>query len=153
MAGPRPVFNQINIVCSNVDASLAFYRRLGVTIPEGMVWRTATGAHHVGPIPGDASDTPSIDLDSATFARLWNTGWKGRDGIAGRVVVGFGVAAREDVDRIHADMTGAGYRSLQAPYDAFFGARYAVLEDPDGLAVGLMSPISDEHRSPEIPQV
>ena len=148
MAGPRPVFNQINIVCGNVDVSLAFYRRLGVSIPEGMVWRTTTGAHHVGPIPGDAGDTPSIDLDSATFARIWNAGWKDRDGIAGRVVVGFGVATREDVDRIHADMTGAGYRSLQAPYDAFFGARYAVLEDPDGLAVGLMSPISKQHGAP-----
>jgi catechol 2,3-dioxygenase-like lactoylglutathione lyase family enzyme len=148
MAGPRPVFNQINVVCSDVDASLAFYRRLGVAIPDGMVWRTATGAHHVGPIPGDAGDTPSIDLDSAAFARHWNAGWKGRGDIAGRVVVGFGVATREDVDLIHADMTGAGYRSLQAPYDAFFGARYAVLEDPDGLAVGLMSPISKQHGAP-----
>lgn len=148
MAGPQPVFNQINIVCSDVDASLAFYRRLGVTIPEGMVWRTESGAHHVGPIPGDATDVPSIDLDSATFARFWNTGWKDRGGIAGRVVVGFGVATRQDVDRVHADMTTAGYKSLQAPYDAFFGARYAVIEDPDGLAVGIMSPISDQHRAP-----
>lgn len=152
MPGPQPVFNQINIVCSDVDASLAFYRRLGVTIPEGMVWRTATGAHHVGPIPSDATDTPSIDLDSAAFARFWNAGWKDRGGIAGRVVLGFGVVAREDVDRLHADMTAAGYRSLQAPYDAFFGARYAVIEDPDGLAVGIMSPISDRHRAPP-PQV
>jgi catechol 2,3-dioxygenase-like lactoylglutathione lyase family enzyme len=148
MAGPQPVFNQINIVCSDVDASLAFYRRLGVTIPDGMVWRTATGAHHVGPIPGDAADTPSIDLDSTAFAQIWNTGWKGRGDLAGRVVVGFGVATREDVDRVHADMTGAGYRSLQAPYDAFFGARYAVIEDPDGLAVGLMSPISKQLGGP-----
>jgi catechol 2,3-dioxygenase-like lactoylglutathione lyase family enzyme len=148
MAGPRPVFNQINIVCSDTDASLAFYRRLGVAIPEGMVWRTATGAHHIGPIPGDATDTPSIDLDSATFARHWNRGWQDRADIAGRVVVGFGVATREEVDRLHADMTAAGYRSLQAPCDAFWGARYAVIEDPDGLAVGLMSPISAEHRVP-----
>jgi uncharacterized glyoxalase superfamily protein PhnB len=40
-----------------------------------------------------------------------------------------------------------GYRGLQAPYDAFWGARYAVLEDPNGLAVGLMSEISADHRS------
>jgi len=147
MAGPRPVFNQINIVCSDPDASLAFYRHLGATIPEDRVWRTATGAHHIGPVPGDAADTPSIDLDSAAFARLWNSGWKDRGDIAGRVVVGFGVAAREDVDRVHADMTAAGYKSLQVPYDAFWGARYAVIEDPDGLAVGIMSLVSDQHRS------
>src|SRR3954468_9438979 len=145
MAGPQPVFNQVNIVCSDLDASLAFYRRLGVSIPDDRVWRTATGAHHIGPVPGNTADPPSIDLDSASFARQWNGGWKDRSDISGRVVVGFGVATREDVDRVHADMTAAGYRSLQAPYDAFFGARYAVIEDPDGLAVGLMSPISDQH--------
>jgi uncharacterized glyoxalase superfamily protein PhnB len=37
---------------------------------------------------------------------------------------------------------------LQAPYDAFWGARYAIIEDPDGVAVGLMSPRSAEMRSP-----
>jgi uncharacterized glyoxalase superfamily protein PhnB len=37
---------------------------------------------------------------------------------------------------------------LQAPFDAFWGARYAIVEDPDGIAVGLMSPISANRRSP-----
>jgi uncharacterized glyoxalase superfamily protein PhnB len=63
-------------------------------------------------------------------------------------VVGFGVSSRDDVDRLHAEMTGAGYRSLQAPHNAFWGARYAIIEDPDGIAVGLMSEMSDEYRSP-----
>ena len=38
-------------------------------------------------------------------------------------------------------LTAAGYRGCEPPYDAFFGARYAVVEDPDGNDVGLMSPI------------
>lgn len=63
-------------------------------------------------------------------------------------MVGFGVGARENVDRLHGDMTAAGYRSLQVPYDAFWGARYAVIEDPDGIAVGLMSDISADRKSP-----
>jgi uncharacterized glyoxalase superfamily protein PhnB len=37
---------------------------------------------------------------------------------------------------------------LQPPWDAFWGARYAIVEDPDGIAVGLMSPISPDRRSP-----
>jgi len=45
-------------------------------------------------------------------------------------------------------MTAAGYRGLQPPYDALWGARHAVIEDPDGIAVGLMSSVSPEHRSP-----
>ena len=28
----------------------------------------------------------------------------------------------------------------QAPYDAFWGGRFAIVEDPDGNPVGLMSP-------------
>jgi len=145
MANARPLFNQINIVGRDLDASIAFYRRLGVDIPEDRVWRTASGAHHAA-----AADNPSgttLDIDSPKFAATWNGGWKGRGDLAGRVVVGFDVASRDEVDRIYADMLAAGHRGLQAPYDAFWGSRYAVIEDPDGLAIGLMSPRSDDKRS------
>jgi catechol 2,3-dioxygenase-like lactoylglutathione lyase family enzyme len=143
MERTRPSLNQINIVSRNLEASIAFYRRLGVEIPEPNVWTTASGSHHANAV----SDT-AFELDSATFAQVWNSGWAGRTDLAGRVVVGFGVASRQDVDRIYDEMTSAGYRGLQSPYDAFWGARYAMVEDPDGVAVGLMSPVTDEHRSP-----
>jgi uncharacterized glyoxalase superfamily protein PhnB len=45
-------------------------------------------------------------------------------------------------------MARAGYRGLQEPYDAFWGARYAIIEDPNGVAVGVMSPISPDRKSP-----
>jgi hypothetical protein len=58
---------------------------------------------------------------------------------------------RGDVDDVFHDMIGAGYRGLQEPHDAFWGARYAIIEDPDGIAVGLMSPVSPEKsRSPRM---
>jgi catechol 2,3-dioxygenase-like lactoylglutathione lyase family enzyme len=144
----RPVFNQLNIVSGDPAASLAFYRRLGVALPEQNVWRTDTGIHHVNAVSPEASESPHFDLDSVAFARLWNEGWRDQPDLKGRVVVGFGVGTRENVDRLHADMTKAGYRSLQAPYDAFWGARYAVIKDPDGLAVGIMSDISVDRKSP-----
>ena len=143
----RPTLDQINLVCGDVNASIAFYRRLGVEIPETKIWRTATGGHHVGVAPS-ADGGIHLDLDSTVFAQHWNSGWKGRTDLRGRVVVGFGVATRADVDDVYRDMTGAGYRGLQEPYDALWGARYAVIEDPDGIAVGLMSPTSADKRSP-----
>ena len=143
MTAQRPQFRQVNIVSSDMDASLAFYRRLGLDVPEDRVWRTASGAHHASAI--EAGD--DLDIDSTRFAAIWNSGWQGRADLAGRVVVGFTVASRADVDRIYREMIAAGYKGLQPPYDAFWGARYAVLEDPDGLAVGLMSPISEDQRS------
>src|SRR5262249_22616750 len=142
----------VNIVSANPDTSIAFYRRLGLDIPDERVWRTPTGAHHVSAITDETAQGIALDLDSAVFAAIWNRGWHGRRDLGGRVVVGFGVPSGQEVDRLYDDMTAAGYRGLQPPYDAFWGARYAVIEDPDGLAVGLMSPVSDEHRSPP-PQV
>jgi hypothetical protein len=79
---------------------------------------------------------------------MWNSGWAGATALAGRIVVGFGVASREAVDDVYADMTGAGYRGLQPPFDAIWGARYAVIEGPDSVAVGIMSPISPDKRTP-----
>jgi uncharacterized glyoxalase superfamily protein PhnB len=52
------------------------------------------------------------------------------------------------VDDVFRDMTAAGYCGLQEPCDALWGARYAIIEDPDGIAVGLMSPVSPDKKSP-----
>ncbi|MBV8189210.1 MAG: VOC family protein [Alphaproteobacteria bacterium] len=147
----RPALNQINIVSRDLDAAIAFYRRLGVDIADQNVWRTASGAHHANAARDEGASGIDVDIDSVAFAQIWNTGWRGRDDLSGRVVVGFGVASRSEVDRLYGEMTAVGYRGLQPPYDAFWGARYAVIEDPGGLAVGLMSPVSDEHRAPPPP--
>ncbi len=145
----RPTLNQINLVCSNLDASIAFYRRLGMEIPSAAgVWRTPSGGHHTSAAEQSVDRAIKFDLDSAVFAQHWNTAWKGRTDLRGRIVIGFGVPTRTDVDDVFRDMTRAGYRGLQEPYDALWGARYAIIEDPDGIAVGLMSPVSPDKRSP-----
>jgi uncharacterized glyoxalase superfamily protein PhnB len=144
---PKPVLHQLNIVCGDVEKSIAFYRLLGVDIPERMIWRTQSGAHHVS-AGRWAAGAVDLDLDSAAFAQCWNEAWKDRADLKGRVVAGFRVATREEVDAVYCDMTEAGYRGLAAPRDMFWGARYAILEDPDGLAVGIMSPISPDRKSP-----
>jgi uncharacterized glyoxalase superfamily protein PhnB len=139
MAEPRAVFQQINIVVADMGASVAFYRLLGVeiadTLPEWM-------PHH----RSMASTAPHVDadLDSSTFATKWNEGWpSGRTG----VVLAFAVSARGEVDAVYDKVVAAGYPGRQAPYDAFWGQRFAVVEDPDGLAIGIASPPDDSYRS------
>jgi catechol 2,3-dioxygenase-like lactoylglutathione lyase family enzyme len=39
--------DQIDLVSADPEASLEFYRRLGVEIPDEAVWRTGTGVHHI----------------------------------------------------------------------------------------------------------
>jgi len=55
-------------------------------------------------------------------------------------VLGFWVTTCDAVDEIYTDLTGAGHRGHQPLYDAFWGGRYAIVDDPDGNSVGIMSP-------------
>ena len=137
---PKPVPDQINMVVRDMDAAVTFYRRLGLEIPD---YTPEWDAHHRSANVGGGR---GFDLDSVVFTRQWDEGWGGRKNGAGCVVV-FKVATREEVDEVYDDLVGAGYRSQQAPYDAFWGARFAVIEDPDGNAVGLMSPVDAERRT------
>ena len=144
MSDDIPVLDQINLVVSDMDASIAFYRRLGLEIgPSLPEWER----HHRTVSTPDGID---FDLDSNAFAQRWNDGWsEGRTG----AVITFRVETRAGVDRIYNELTSAGYGGQMAPYDAFWGARYAIVEDPDGNAVGIMSPSDPAHRTapPEPP--
>jgi catechol 2,3-dioxygenase-like lactoylglutathione lyase family enzyme len=143
MARQSPVFDQVNIVTGNFRGSLDFYGRLGVKFPDSASGRTSDPFH----ANGEASNGLRFELDTPAFARVWNEGWTARSDLLGRIVLGFGVASREEVDHFFAELTDAGYLGLASPHDAFWGARYAILEDPSGIAVGLMSPIDPARKT------
>jgi catechol 2,3-dioxygenase-like lactoylglutathione lyase family enzyme len=145
MADEQPVLDQLDLVVRDIDASLAFYRCLGLEIPDGAVWRTASGAHHVDlHLPNGFH----LHLDSAALTRSFDSGWPERPGAGTKAIVGFALPSRGAVDERYADLVAAGYAGRQAPHDTFWGARYAVIEDPDGNHVGLMSPIDPARRGP-----
>jgi len=144
-----PDLNQLDLVVRDMEATLAFYRALGVDIPEQAIWRTATGAHHVDiSMPGGLI----LHFDSAALAKVYDRGWREPSGTGTRTVLSFKVATREEVDRIHDHLVRLGHPSTQPPYDTFWGSRYAIVEDPDGTHVGIMSPPEPSRRSapPEI---
>jgi catechol 2,3-dioxygenase-like lactoylglutathione lyase family enzyme len=135
-------FDSINLVVSNMDASRDFYARLGLEF--GNSHEPVWDRHHVTAIgAGGQGVNLDFDLDSASFANKWNRGWPGGPG----VVMGFHVETRQGVDDLVAELAAAGAAVQQEPCDAFWGARYAVVSDPDGNAVGIMSPTDDAHRS------
>jgi catechol 2,3-dioxygenase-like lactoylglutathione lyase family enzyme len=134
-----PVLAQLNLVVADMAASVAFYRLLGLTIDD----RHPFSAHHLEvQIPGGFT----LELDSIEFARRWDSGWRGQAGAA-RNVIGFDLPSRQAVDDLYRRIADAGYATQQPPWDAFWGARYAVVEDPDGNPVGLMSPIDPARKS------
>ena len=115
--------NQFDLVVGNMEASVSFYRLLGLEV------------HHDNPdhvqvaVPGF-----DLELDSASSVTSWNRGWK-----RGMGILGFEIDTRDGVDELYAKLLEAGHTGQQEPYDAPWGRRYAVIEDPDGNAVGLMS--------------
>ncbi len=62
-------------------------------------------------------------------------------------MIGFRLPTRDAVDETYADLIAHEHQGLQPPYDVFWGSRYAIVEDPDGNPVGLMSPADGDHRS------
>jgi len=138
---------QINIVVRDMQQSVAFYRLLGVSIPETAPEWTEWARHHVN---GTTSDGVRVEFDSLAFAKQWNPGLD-ETKLGASVVLMFHVPTREEVDRVYARVTAAGHRTHQAPEDAFWGARYALVEDPDGHSVGIMSAIDDSKRRPPPP--
>ena len=130
--------HMLNVVTADLAASLDFYRRVGVHVPE-----VGDGDVHVElRQPGGFS----LEIDAAGSARIWHAGYRA-DPDGARVVLGFRLPSSEAVDARYADLTAAGYAGRQPPFDAFWGARYAIVADPDGNDVGLMGPMDEARRS------
>jgi catechol 2,3-dioxygenase-like lactoylglutathione lyase family enzyme len=139
MARTPPVLGQLNLVVADMAATVEFYRRLGLTIDDSRSF----AAHHLEVAMPNGF---VLEFDSIAFAKRWDAGWRGQPGVT-RNVIGFDLPSRHAVDEVYADLTGAGYAGQQPPYDAFWGARYAVVEDPDGNPVGLMSPVDPARKA------
>lgn len=131
---PRAVLSQVNLVVSEMAAALTFYRRLGWTI------ETPSEDHAIAELPGGMR----VEIDSRDFAAAWDSGYSGATG--GSTVLGLSTNTREEVDDLYADLIAHGARGRQPPYDAFWGSRYAIVDDPDGNPVGLMSPSEASRR-------
>ena len=105
-------FDQIDIVAHDTAATLAFYRGLGVQIPDEAIWRTSTGIHHVD------FTMPSgliIHFDSPRLAASYNAGWRESNGTGSGNTFSFKVAERDEVDELHRRLTDLGHRVRNPP--------------------------------------
>ena len=130
--------HMLNVIVRDMAASLDFYQRLGIAIPG-----EAAGDHVQLKMPGGFSlELGHGRVGPAVARRLCRA-----DPASARVVLGFMLASRAAVDDRYAELIATGYRGRQRPFDAFWGARYAVVADPDGNDVGLMSPVEESRRT------
>jgi predicted enzyme related to lactoylglutathione lyase len=130
----RPVLNQVNIIARDWDASLAFYRLLGVQVDSGDGYGPDNEARHTAVTVTGA--VMRLEFDNPAGVRLFAADAAG----VKSPIIGFAYPSAAAVDSVSARLAAAGHAVLQPPYDAFWGARYAIVCDPDGNAVGLMGP-------------
>ncbi len=113
----------IGIVTRDMRASLAFYRRLGLEVPKG------------------SEDEPHAEATTPGGLRVaWDIA-----GLIGQIYPDYtapdgGHRMAPAVDEKYAELADLGH-GRKEPWDAFWGQRYAVVDDPDGNHVDLFAPL------------
>jgi uncharacterized glyoxalase superfamily protein PhnB len=134
-------FDQINIVVPDVLGASQFLRELGAEVPDVAAEWAEWATHHVGfPVAADGFDT---ELDSPAFAAHWG----GLPNDFAGVVINLRTEDRRAVDATFERAVALGAEGLRGPYDAFWGARYAVVSGPGPIVVGIMSPVDLASRA------
>ncbi|MGV3616229.1 MAG: VOC family protein [Fimbriimonas sp.] len=126
----NPQFNFIGIVAHDIPESLRFYALLGVPVPE-------SGEDHVQcKLPNGMS----LAWDTLELIQKIDEHWEEPKGH--RIGIGFECGSPAEVDATFARIVEAGFKGRKAPWDAFWGQRYAQIEDPDGNVVDLFAPLT-----------
>jgi uncharacterized glyoxalase superfamily protein PhnB len=125
-----PELNAVGIVASDMGQSIRFYRLLGLDLPE------TPGEGHVDTV---LPNGVRFMLDTEEEIRSFLPDWSRDTG--NQLSLAFECSSTADVDEVYARMTGAGYDGEKEPWDAFWGQRYALLRDPDGVEVNLYAPL------------
>jgi catechol 2,3-dioxygenase-like lactoylglutathione lyase family enzyme len=130
--------DMIGIVVADMARSLAFYRLLGLDIPAD-----ADGEPHVEiTLPGGVR----LAWDTVETIRSFDPEWVAPSG-SPRVGLAFLCESPTDVDQAFETLVAAGYEGHKAPWDAFWGQRYAVMHDPDGNSIDLFAPLEGGQAS------
>jgi catechol 2,3-dioxygenase-like lactoylglutathione lyase family enzyme len=124
----------VGVIVSDLSRAIEFYARLGLQFPEDP---DPMGHGHVeATLPGGLRFT----LDTEASIRSFDPSWTAPSG-GQRVAVAFRCDSPADVDSLYGELTAAGARGHKEPWDAFWGQRYAQVEDPDGTVVDLFAPL------------
>jgi catechol 2,3-dioxygenase-like lactoylglutathione lyase family enzyme len=124
-----PSLDAIGIVSTDLAASIRFYGLLGVAFP------APEGDHVEATLPNGLR----LMLDTLELIRKLDPEWTEPKGH--RMNLAFLCADPAEVAAVHAKVIKAGYTSKTAPWDAFWGQRYAQVLDPDGNVVDLFAPL------------
>jgi len=123
-----PKLDAIGIICADMAKARRFYALLGLEFPEN-------DEDH---IEATAPNGLRIMLDSLELMKKLDTEWV--PPVGRRMGLAFRCDSPDDVNKTFALIVQAGFKSKDtAPYDAFWGQRYASVFDPDGNVVDIFA--------------
>lgn len=134
-----PRFDAIGLVVTDMAAAVAFYRRLGFAFPDG----AENEPHAEAELPGGLR----LLLDTEQTVRSFHPTWQPPSG-SGRHSLAMRCEDPSEVDSVYEELVAAGYHGELKPWDAFWGQRYACVQDPDGNGVDLFAPLSAQPDGP-----
>lgn len=119
----------IGIAVKDMAESLRFYRLLGFDIPQGQelephVEATVNGIR--------------VAWDTVEMLRGVYDHWVDEP-VGHRIELAFNCGSSDEVDTTYVRVVESGYKGHKAPWDAFWGQRYAIVEDPDGNLISLFA--------------
>jgi uncharacterized glyoxalase superfamily protein PhnB len=123
--------DMIGIVVADIPRSLSFYRLLGIDVAD--------------PADNDAY----VEVKINGYRISWNAQamikklepeWV--PPVGHRMELAFLCDSPAEVDATYARIEQAGHSGHKAPWDAFWGQRYAVVIDPDGNHISIFAPLA-----------
>jgi catechol 2,3-dioxygenase-like lactoylglutathione lyase family enzyme len=122
--------DMVGLVVNDLASSLRFYQLLGLAFPD---------------MPPDAGYveviTPNgyrISLNTVAIVQGFDPEWRAPTD-NNRISLAFKCGSPAEVGATYARVLQAGHASHKAPWDAFWGQRYAVVLDPDGNTADLFA--------------
>lgn len=122
-----PELAAIGIVTKDMVEAARFYRLVGVDVPE------PDGDHLEATLPN------GLRLMWDTIELMKKLDPDREEPTGHRIALAFDCGSPEGVNETHEKVVSAGFRSKDAPYDAFWGQRYATVLDPDDNPVDLFA--------------
>jgi catechol 2,3-dioxygenase-like lactoylglutathione lyase family enzyme len=118
----------VGLIVDDMQASLDFYKRLGVDVPED------TESTHV---EMEMAGGMMLFLDSDPGR--WDPGFKPRtrpgEASGYRTILEFYLDTGSKVEAKFEELVGYGYDGFRPPYPTGFGMTFAFVNDPDGNSI------------------
>lgn len=123
----------IYVFSENLDATLAFYRKVGLKVDK------ISDSFARATMPGGGM----IEFGTDELTHSYDPGWTRPDGNSNNTI-NLELASRDAIDSTFAALLDDGYIGHLPPCDPPWQARFAIVMDPDGNFVGMHSPRSVE---------